>query len=78
MTRSAVLLLALVATRLGAQQAPIRGFPSDALPQRAQLEQRLRAVPDTARLREYQRVMSEVPHHASSSAAALLGVHARR
>jgi N-acetylated-alpha-linked acidic dipeptidase len=49
-----------------AQQAPIRGFPADALSRRSQLEERLRAVPDTSRLREYQRVMSETPHHAGS------------
>src|SRR6185503_17187114 len=51
---------------LAAQQPPVRGFAADALAQRAQLEARLRAVPDTARLREYQRIMSESPHHAGS------------
>ncbi|MBI4420526.1 MAG: M28 family peptidase [Gemmatimonadetes bacterium] len=49
-----------------AQPAPIRGFPPDALSQRTAFEHRLRAVPDTARLREYQRIMSERPHHAGS------------
>ena len=41
---------------LAAQQAPVRGFAADALAQRTQLEERLRTVPDTARLRQYQRM----------------------
>ncbi len=55
--------------RAGAQapeQAPIRGFPLDALAERARLEAVMRATPDTARLREYLRIMSAEPHHAGS------------
>src|SRR5437762_5453599 len=62
----AFLLSLLPFTVSVAQQAPIRGFAADGLTQRADLETRLRAVPDTARLREYQRIMSENPHHAGS------------
>jgi len=46
---------------------PIRGFPSDALPRRVQLETTLRQAPDTARLRQYLRTMSAEPHHAGSA-----------
>ena len=46
--------------------APIRGFPQDALAERARLESVIRNTPDTARLREYLRVMSAEPHHAGS------------
>lgn len=47
-------------------QSPIRGFPADALAERARLETMLKATPDTARLRQYLRVTTEEPHHASS------------
>jgi N-acetylated-alpha-linked acidic dipeptidase len=66
-TLLAVALLAVSTRQLTAQQtAPIRGFPADALAERARLETALKAVPDTARLRQYLRVTTEEPHHASS------------
>ncbi|HEY2805541.1 MAG TPA: transferrin receptor-like dimerization domain-containing protein [Gemmatimonadales bacterium] len=55
-----------MATTVRAQQ-PIRGFPSDALAERARLESALRATPDTARLRQYLSFMSRQPHHAGSA-----------
>jgi N-acetylated-alpha-linked acidic dipeptidase len=58
--------LVLLATAAAAQQ-PIRGYPSDALPERARLEAALRASPDTARLRQYLSFMSAEPHHAGSA-----------
>ncbi|MBI3982821.1 MAG: M28 family peptidase [Gemmatimonadetes bacterium] len=49
-----------------AAQAPIRGFPADALPDRARIEAILRNTPDTVRLRQYLLATTEEPHHASS------------
>jgi len=46
-----------------AGQAPaIRGFTSDAIAAQRALEERFRAVPDAARLREHMRVMAAEPH----------------
>ena len=46
-----------------AGQAPaVRGFASDALAAQRALEERFRAVPDAARLREYMKAMSAEPH----------------
>jgi len=50
-------------------QAPIRGFPTDALAERARLEAVLRGTPDATRLDEYMLTMSEEPHHAGSPGA---------
>jgi N-acetylated-alpha-linked acidic dipeptidase len=50
-------------------QAPIRGFPQDALARRARLEAVLRETPDTARLRASMRRMAAEPHHAGSPAS---------
>jgi len=64
----AYLLVGSAASAEAQAPAPaIRGFPSDALPRRAQLETTLRGSPDTARLRQYLRTMSAEPHHAGSS-----------
>src|SRR5437660_2991339 len=60
------LCIAIPRSAIAQQQAPIRGFAADQLEQRAELENKIRAVPDTARLREYQKIMSENPHHAGS------------
>jgi len=57
--------LLLAAAAAGAQQ-PIRGFPQDALPERARLEAALRSTPDTARLQQYMAWMAAEPHHAGS------------
>ncbi len=54
--------LALGAGTVGAQPAPIRGFPSDALATRAPLEQAVRDLPDPARIKSYLRAMTAVPH----------------
>ena len=68
-------LLFLGASRADAQ-APLRGFPPDALAERARLEQMLRSTPDTARLREYMLAMSEEPHHGGSSASKTVAEYA--
>jgi len=58
-------------------QAPIRGFPQDALAQRARLEAVLRETPDTARLRASMRRMAAEPHHAGSPASRAVAEWAR-
>ncbi len=60
-------VLALVAVTLAqftvAGQSPaVRGFSNDTLAAERALEERFRAVPDAARLREYMRAMSAEPH----------------
>jgi N-acetylated-alpha-linked acidic dipeptidase len=47
-------------------QSPLRGFPADALAERAPIEAILKNTPDTARLRQYLLAMTEEPHHAGS------------
>ncbi len=61
----AAVLLALVQlqpVRLAGQAPALRGFPSDSLAAQRALEDKFRAVPDPARLREYMRAMTEEPH----------------
>ncbi len=60
-------LLALVGAGLlqhpiAGQTTPLRGFPTDAIAAQRALEERFRAVPDAARLREYMQAMSAEPH----------------
>ena len=57
--------LTLLAATLPAQ-APIRGFPSDALPGQRRLEERLRATPSADSLRSLMRRLSEDPHEAGT------------
>src|SRR3954464_15202931 len=45
-----------------AQTAGLRGFPDDAVAQQREREQTFRAVPDTARLKEYLTAMAGEPH----------------
>ena len=68
--------LALLLVPAARAQQPIRGFPADALPQRAQLEASLRATPDTARLRQYLAFMSRLPHHAGSDRSRVVAEYA--
>ncbi len=60
-------VIVLVATTLAqlpvsGQPPAVRGFTSDALAAQRTLEERFRAVPDPARLREYMQAMSAEPH----------------
>ena len=60
-------LLALVGAGLlqnsiAGQTTPLRGFPTDAVAAQRALEERFRAVPDAARLRDYMKAMSAEPH----------------
>lgn len=61
------LLLLSAAAPLAAQTA-IRGFSAENARRQAALEERLKAVPQPERVREYIRVMSEEPHRTGSAA----------
>jgi N-acetylated-alpha-linked acidic dipeptidase len=56
----------LLPVALAAQGNPIRGFPADALADRARLEAVMRSTPDTAQIHANLLWMSEEPHHAGS------------
>jgi N-acetylated-alpha-linked acidic dipeptidase len=60
-----LLLLAVSADRVRAQ-APVRGFPADALAQLHTLDGIVRDAPDTARIRQMIREMTRVPHAAGT------------
>src|SRR5919199_1552369 len=64
--RYVALASVLAAAALPAQQAPIRGFPADALAGQAAREARLRAVPSADSLRARLRLLSEDPHEAGT------------
>ena len=64
--RIALALPLLASLPLAAQQAPIRGFPRDALAEQARREERLRAVPSPDSLRARMRLLSEEPHEAGT------------
>src|SRR5437899_4959128 len=66
----------LLLTAAAAAQQPIRGYPSDALAQRSQLETTMRTTPDTARLRQYLSFMSRLPHHAGSDRSRVVAEYA--
>lgn len=63
---TAVLLARAAAPGALHAQSPIRGFPPDALAERARIEAVLKNTPDTARIRQYLLATTEEPHHASS------------
>src|SRR5262249_11528741 len=51
------------------QSPGLRGFPDDSVAQQRDREAKFRAVPDTARLREYMQVMAGEPHVAGQPAS---------
>jgi N-acetylated-alpha-linked acidic dipeptidase len=55
-------LCVISAQRLTGQAASLRGFPDDAVAAQRAREQQFRAVPDSARLREYMTAMAGEPH----------------
>ncbi len=63
-SRSVLALIVVCSAQLtvSGQSPAVRGFTSDALATQRALEERFRAVPDAARLREYMRAMSAEPH----------------
>jgi N-acetylated-alpha-linked acidic dipeptidase len=76
-----VLLLALLCAGLlqppAAGQAPsIRGFSSDAVAAQRALEEKFRAIPDAARLREYMKAMSAEPHVAGRPGSKVVAEYA--
>ena len=50
-----------------ADDAPLRGFTSENAAKQRQWEEKLRALPDAARLRESMRLLSARPHHVGSA-----------
>ncbi len=62
-----LVLLSLAVLPLAAQTS-LRGFSAENARRQAALEERLKAVPQPDRVREYIRVMSEEPHHTGSPA----------
>ncbi len=60
-------LLLFVALPLAAQ-TPLRGFSAENARRQTALEERLKAVPQPERVREYMRTMSAEPHHTGSQA----------
>jgi N-acetylated-alpha-linked acidic dipeptidase len=66
MTRLTLLALCLSSSTVGAQQSPIRGFPTAMLAEQAAREAQLRAVPHADSLRERMRLLSEEPHEAGT------------
>ena len=66
MLRVIPLLLVLSVTSGFGQTSKIRGFDMTAAAAQAELEQRLKGVPDPSRVREYLRTMAEEPHHTGS------------
>ena len=74
-------LVTLVVTGLiqfpvAGQSPAIRGFASDALQAQQALEERFRAVPDAARLREYMKAMSAEPHVAGRPGSKMVADYA--
>jgi N-acetylated-alpha-linked acidic dipeptidase len=65
---SALLLYFLFPVLLPAQ-SPLRGFPTEAWKPQHEIEKRLRAIPDSGRLRIYMKRMAGKPHHAGSKAS---------
>ena len=61
------LVLLLLAALPLAAQTPLRGFSTANGQRQAALEERLKAVPQADRVREYIRTMSEEPHHTGSA-----------
>ncbi len=61
---------------LAGQATPIRGFSSDAASTQRALEERFRALPDAARLREYMKAMSAEPHVAGRPGSKVVAEYA--
>jgi N-acetylated-alpha-linked acidic dipeptidase len=64
-----VLSLSFLFPGLLQAQEPIRGFPAEAWKPQHEIESRLRAVPQSDRLRTYMKRMTSKPHHAGSKAS---------
>src|SRR6187399_3111346 len=58
--------LILVSTA-GAEDAPLRGFKPESSVRQREWEEKLRAIPDAARLRSSMKLLSARPHHVGSA-----------
>ena len=63
-------------SRSPARPTPIRGFSSEAAASQRALEERFRAIPDAARLREYMKAMSAEPHVAGRPGSKVVAEYA--
>ena len=57
-----VLIVSALQPRVSGQAPALRGFPADSVAAQRALEEKFRAVPDPARMREHMRVMTAEPH----------------
>ena len=69
-------LLTVFSCSLQKEKLPIRGFPSDALPQLEDIEKILRRTPSKSLLNEYMLVMADEPHHGGSPQSRLVAEYA--
>ena len=72
----AVVCAGLLHQPLAGQATPIRGFSTDAVSTQRALEERFRAVPDAARLRDYMKAMSAEPHVAGRPGSKVVAEYA--
>ena len=72
----AVVCAGLLHQPLAGQATPIRGFSSEAASSQRALEERFRAIPDAARLREYMKAMSAEPHVAGRPGSKVVAEYA--
>ena len=72
----ALVAVTLVQLTLSGQSPAVRGFTTDALATQRALEDRFRAVPDPARLREYMKAMSAEPHVAGRPGSRVVAEYA--
>jgi N-acetylated-alpha-linked acidic dipeptidase len=70
------LLCAALPAGISGQSQGLRGFPDDGTAAQKQIEDQFRAVPDPARLREYMRAMTDVPHVAGQPASKTVAEYA--
>jgi N-acetylated-alpha-linked acidic dipeptidase len=70
--RLALGLVVLLGCRERSASLPVRGYPADLLDSLRSREAVLRDTPDSARVNEYSRIMSEEPNHAGSPGARAL------
>ena len=61
---------------LAGQTTGVRGFTTDAIPAQRALEERFRALPDPARLREYMKAMTAEPHVAGRPGSRVVAEYA--
>lgn len=74
--KSLSLTLVLLLTQQAFAADPIRGFPEEEAKARAPFEQRLRAIAESNKIREYMTRLASEPHHSGSPAARSIAEYA--